>query len=129
MRIILFLTVLAITFSSCNDTTGSKGRFDSISETDTTCLKAVKKARADMQADKLTYCHSAGSLLYEPLRSGNEMELLLHQFGISYQEEITSDVITTGQTQGCYCDFMKEYIDSRFGPSFIDSLLNISDSL
>jgi len=32
-------------------------------------------------------------MLYEPLRSGDEMDSLLKTFGISYKEEITSDVI------------------------------------
>jgi hypothetical protein len=92
-------------------------------------LKAVKKAKTDVQKGKLTFCHFAGNMLYEPLRSGNEMDSLLNNFGIGYKEEMTSDVIFEGQTQGCYCDFMKEQIDNKFGKTFIDSLLNVSDSL
>src|SRR5690606_31339506 len=83
----------------------------------------------DVQKGKLTFCHFAGNMLYEPLRSGNEMDSLLNNFGIGYKEEMTSDVIFEGQTQGCYCDFMKEQIDNKFGKTFIDSLLNVSDSL
>lgn len=127
MRLLFFLTAFIGTLYSC--TTKTKSRFDDISKTDTTCLKAVKKAKADIQKGKLTFCHFAGSLLYNPLRSSDEMDSLLKTFGIDYKEEITSDVIFEGQTQGCYCDFMKEQIDNKFGKTFIDSLLNVSDSL
>jgi hypothetical protein len=96
---------------------------------DTTCLEEIKKARQDKQNGKLAYCHFAGSMLYEPLRSAREMDSLLKKAGIGYKEEITSDVIFENQTQGCYCDFMKEQIDDRFGKSFIDSLINLSDRL
>lgn len=127
MRLSFFLTALIVTLYSC--TTKTQSRFDNISKTDTTCLKAVKKAKTDVQKGELTFCHFAGSLLYNPLRSGDEMDSLLKTFGIDYKEEITSDVIFEGQTQGCYCDFMKEQIDNKFGKTFIDSLLNVSDSL
>lgn len=127
MRSSFFLTAFIVTLYSC--TTKTKSRFDDVSKTDTTCLKAVKKAKTDVQKGKLTFCHFAGNMLYEPLRSGNEMDSLLNNFGIGYKEEMTSDVIFEGQTQGCYCDFMKEQIDNKFGKTFIDSLLNVSDSL
>ena len=57
------------------------------------------------------------------------MDSLLNKVGIWYREEITSDLIFEDQTQGCYCDFVKEQIDAKFGKTFIDSLLNVSDSL
>lgn len=127
MRSLFFLTAFIVTLYSCR--TKTKSRFDDVSKTDTTCLKAVKKAKTDVQNGKLTFCHFAGNMLYVPLRSGNEMDSLLNNFGIGYKEEMTSDVIFEGQTQGCYCDFMKEQIDNKFGKTFIDSLLNVSDSL
>jgi hypothetical protein len=127
MRLPFFLAAFIVTLYSCS--TKTKSRFDDISKTDTTCLKEVKKAKTDVQKGKLTFCHFAGSLLYNPLRSGAEMDSLLKTFGIDYKEEITSDVIFEGQTQGCYCDFMKEQIDNKFGKTFIDSLVNVSDSL
>lgn len=129
MRYFLFLTVFIATLYSCNSTANQKSRFDNISNADTSCLKEVKKAKAYIQKGKFTFCHFAGSMLYEPLRSGDEMDSLLKKFRIDYKEEITSDVIFENQTQGCYCDFMKEQIDERFGNTFIDSLLNKSDSL
>lgn len=127
MRLLFFRTVFIVILYSC--TSKTKSRFDNISKTDTTCLEEVIKAKADVQKGELTFCHFAGCLLYYPLRSGAEMDSLLKTFGIDYKEEIISDVIFEGQTQSCYCDFMKEQIDNKFGKTFIDSLLTISDSL
>ena len=112
MRCFIFLTALIVMLYSCSRATKQKSHFDNISMTDTTCLKEVKKAKADVQKGKLTFCHFTGSMLYEPMRCGDEMDSLLNKFEISYKEEITSDVIHEGQAQGCYCDFMKEQIDN-----------------
>ena len=92
-------------------------------------MKEVKKAKGDIQKGKLTFCHFAGNMWYEPLRNADQMDSLLNMFGIDYEEEMTSDLIYENQTQGCYCDFMKEQISDKFGNTFIDSLLIISDSL
>ena len=64
-----------------------------------------------------------------PFRNGKELKLLLEKYEIGYGEYIVSDVVYENQTQGCYCDFMKEEIDKKFGKTFIDSLLSVSDSL
>ena len=129
MRSFLFLTAFILTFSVCKRNEKQKSRFDNVSKIDTTCSKALEKARTDLQNGKLTYCHFAGSMLYEPLRCSNELDSLLGNFGIAYKEEITSDVIFADQTQSCYCDFMKEQLDIKFTKSFFDSLLQVSDSL
>jgi hypothetical protein len=128
MRLLLFLTAFIVTFSSCNRKIKPKSPFENISKVDTTCLIEIGEAKEDIQIGKLIYCHFAGSLLYEPLRNAHEMDSILHKYGIDYKEEITSDVIIENQTKGCYCNFMKEQIDAKFGKTFIDSLLNISDS-
>lgn len=129
MRYFFFLTIYIATLYSCSRTTKQESRFANISNADTTCLKEIKKAKSDIQKGKLTFCHFAGSMLFQSLRNSKEMDSLLKRFGIGYKEEITSDVIFGDQTQGCYCDFMKEQVDNKFGKSFIDSLLNVSDSL
>jgi hypothetical protein len=60
----------------------------------------------------------------------NESELIteLKKCNITYRAESTSDVITD-QTEGCYCDFMSDKISERYGNNFIDSILNVSDSI
>jgi len=126
MRILLLLTPFILVIS-CKKRQSS--RFDNISQIDTTCLKALKKAKTDIKNGKLTYCHHAGSLLYISLRSSHELDSLLNLSGLNYTEQMTSDVVYTDQTQGCYCDYMNEMIETKYGKAFIDSLLNLSDSL
>lgn len=127
MRLLFLLATFWFTLYSCKNK--NESYLDNIPKTDTTCLEEVKKADTDIKNGKLTFCHFAGSLLFRPLRSGKEMDSLLKTYGIDYKEKITSDVEYEGQTQGCYCYFMKEQIDKKYGKTFIDSLLNISDSL
>lgn len=129
MRLLLFLTAFMGLIISCKQKKEQLSRFDNISQIDTICLKALKKAKADIKNGQLTYCHYAGSLLYIPLRSSHELDSLLNLSGLKYTEEITSDVIFRDQTQGCYCDYMNEMIETKYGKTFIDSLLNLSDSL
>ena len=129
MRLLFLLAVLIGLIISCKQSSKEKSRFDNISQVDTTCLKALKKAKTDIKNGKLTYCHHAGSLLYIPLRSSHELDSLLNLSGLNYTEQITSDVVYPDQTQGCYCDYMNEMIERKYGTKFIDSLLNLSDSL
>lgn len=56
------------------------------------------------------------------------MGSLLKASGLEYTEEMISDVVYPDQTQGCYCDYMNETIEIKYGKKFIDSLLNLSDS-
>ena len=53
---------------------------------------------------------------------------MLKKYNITYKTELISDVITD-QTEGCYCDFMRDKISERYGSNFIDSVLNVSDSM
>jgi hypothetical protein len=127
MRIFLLLTACIVLVISCKQKQSS--RFDNITRIDTTCLKALKRAKIDIKNGKLTYCHHTGSLLYISLRSSHELDSLLNLSGLQYTEEMTSDVVYPDQTQGCYCDYMNETIEAKYGKAFIDSLLNLSDSL
>ncbi len=129
MRLLLLLAVFIVLIISCKHILKQTSRFDNISKSDTTCLKSLKRAKDDIIKGRLTYCYYAGSLLYNSLRSFHEMDSLLNVFGLEYIEEMTSDVIYSGQTQGCYCDYMNETIGVKYGTKFIDSLLNLSDSL
>jgi hypothetical protein len=125
-----FLVVgLIVVFSSCNQKAKPTSWIENIQETDTACLKELEKAKADIKQNKLTYCHDAGSLLYVSLRCSYEMDSLLNILGISYKEEVTSDVIYEDQIENCFCKYMSENIGIKFGERFIDSLLNAADSL
>ena len=127
MKLQKILLILSLFLYSCGGS--NKSQFDNIPASDTTCIKEVQSAKKDFAQGKLVYCHYAGSLLYVSLRSENEMIELLNKYNISYKNEITSDLVYEGQTQGCYCEFMREKITKKHGQNFIDSLLNVSDSL
>jgi hypothetical protein len=129
MRFLLLVTAFTGLVISCKQNQKQASRFDNTPQVDTTCLKALKKAKNDIENGKLTYCHDAGSLLYISLRSSHEMGLLLDSLELGYTEQMTSDVVYPDQTQGCYCDYMNERIQTKYGVTFIDSLLNLSDSL
>jgi len=92
-------------------------------------LRALKRAKTDIKSGELAYCYNTGSLLHISLRSSHELDSLLELSGLQYTEEMTSDLIYPDQTQGCYCDYMNEMIAIKYGNEFIDSLLNLSDSL
>jgi len=129
MRLFLFLAAFMGLAIFCKQKQKQASRFDNISQVDTTCLKALKKPKNDIENRKLTYCHHAGSLLYISLRNSHEMDSLLNISGLGYTEQMSSDVVYPDQTQGCYCDYMNEVIEIKYGKKFIDSLLNLSDSL
>ena len=119
---ILFFPIL---FGSCNNQKKESSKFDK----DTTCLKAINKAKADVGKGKLVYYYHAGSLLYNPLRCEYELDSLLKPFNIELANYMTSDVVILGQWQGCYEDYMNENLAIHFGKNFIDSLKYIADSL
>ena len=96
-----------------------------ISKSDTTCLKDLDKAKKDIAAGHLVYCHP----IINRLRCEKEMRLLLLKFGISFKPEFPNCIVVKGQTKYCYCDYMDEQIKIKYGNNFLDSMLNIADSL
>lgn len=122
--------IFLILFCSCNNSPKKQsGRFDNISPSDTTCIKAIKKAKADVAKGKLVYYYHAGGLIYNPLRCENELDSLFNQFNIELASYVTSDLIIPGRTQGCYEDYVNESLANHFGKKFIDSLMYLADSL
>ena len=126
MKAITTLVILMILISSCRQSNKTTFRFDNISKSDTTCLKELKIAKKDRKTGKLIYCNYTQWPL---LRCVKEMTLLLEKYNIQLVNEFASDVIIDGQTDGCYCDYMKEQIDNKYGKKFIDSLLYVADSV
>ena len=119
---------MAAIFFSCHQHGPVRlSRFDSIAPIDTTCKHDVNLAKADFLNGKLTYCHFIG-MITPSFRNESELITELRKYNIGYRTELRSDVITD-QTQGCYCDFMSDKINERYGNNFIDSLLNVSDSM
>ena len=103
---------LLIFIASCRQQNKKVSRFDNISKSDTTCLKELEKAKKDFNKGKLIYCNYTQ---FPRLRCENEMAQLLKKYNISFENEYASDVIIEGQTDGCYCDFMQEQIETQHG--------------
>ena len=116
---------------ACNNSSKGDG-FRSVPKTDTTCINAISKAKSDIENGKLSYCHGHKILYISGLRSSSELDSLLQTSGIktdvAYSDIVSTDKVYEGQTQGCYCDYMRYYIDRKYGKNFIDSLVELSDS-
>jgi hypothetical protein len=126
-QILTILTIISL--GSCNNKSEKTSRFGNIPLADTTCLKEVEAAKTDSKRGTLVYCHYAGNILFNQLRSEKEMKQLLSKYNIEYENETSACVVFEGQTQHCYCEFMDEKIKAKFGLHFLDSLLSVSDSL
>ena len=124
---ILVLFVI-ISLISCNHK-GKKQIEDRVKSTDTTCLEEIKRAKSEIKKNKLTYCHYAGNILFQPLRGEREMDSLLKLYKVSYENELSPCIIDKDKNYHCYCELMQEQIDKKFGNKFTDSLLYVADSL
>jgi hypothetical protein len=125
---LIFLLTLIVTITACNDKK-KKSVEDNVHPTDTTCIKEIAKAKTDLKNNKLVYCNYVGNIVWQALRAENEMQSLLKQNGIEYKDESSPCVIQDNRNYHCYCDFMQEKINDKFGDKFTDSLLYIADSL
>lgn len=96
---------------------------------DTTCIKELEEAERDFAANKITYCHYIGNLIFNDLRSKKEMTQLLEKYKIDFRNEGSSCIVYEDQSEYCYCEFMESKIKKRFGDKFIDSLLVEADEL
>jgi len=100
--------------------------YDKIPDTDITCQKELKLAKKDFAKGRLVYCHD---IFNNSLRCEKELEELLSNYNIDYAHVMSSDCIIVGETQLCYSKFMREKIAEKYGNNFMDSLMNIADSL
>lgn len=124
IKVLVICVLSTVLFLSCGQSRKGESILDNISKTDTTCWKELKKAEIDFEKGRLIYCN------YQILlRCENEMTGLLKKFNIDLENRVTSDVIVPGHRDGCYCDYMQEKIDNRFGKVFSDSLLYVADSM
>ena len=102
---------------------------DSVHPSDVGCKKELREAQADIDNNKLVYCHYSGNIGFWPLRAQKEMDSLLRKFKIDYQNESSPCLVEENRNYHCYCELMQEEIEKKFGHGFTDSLLSVSDSL
>jgi len=122
------LLFFIITLLSCNSNK-KKSVVDLVNLKDTSCVKELEEAKKDLENNKLSYCNYTGSFINLPLRAQKEMDSILKLHNIEFINESSPCVVDEKLNYHCYCEFMQEKIDEKFGEKFIDSLLFISDSL
>lgn len=123
-RLYLFVLITNVLLISCNHT---NTRLGMINNGDTTCIREVRRAEFDIKKGKLVYCHYAGNIIFNSLRSRKEMAALLKRYKIDFLSVGSSCVVYENQTEHCYCKVMEAEIEEKFGNKFSDSLLNIAD--
>ncbi|NIG56959.1 hypothetical protein [Chitinophaga sp. Cy-1792] len=128
MKIIFTLFIIPVLLFACSTNSSERdGDLHTFSSKDTTCPKARLQAEQDFRNGKMMYSFYE-TFTIDIMRNEEEMKEQLKFFDISDTTEIISDVMTF-QKQGCYGKRMKELIGERYGKNFIDSLLNVSDSI
>src|ERR1043165_9868333 len=104
MRSLLLLIALT---QMCSCGSSSKRPLeDRVAKNDTACLKEIQKAKVDILEDRLFYCHNAGNIIFQQLRSQLEMDSLLSKFHIGFETTTSPCVIEEGKNYNCYCEVM-----------------------
>lgn len=124
----MLLLAIPMLLLSCGHRKPNGKFLETVNEKDTTCLKDVAEAEKDFDDGKLTYCHYTGNLIMHRLRSEKELRELLQSEGIDFRNEHSSCIVYEGQTEHCYCDFMQEKIEDKFGAKRLESWLEEADA-
>jgi len=98
------------------------------SENDSMCIKDIEKAKRDISKGKIVFCVPMGFGTFH-LRQEAQLRQLCNKYNIVFDYELFSDVIITGQTQGCYGAYMDKMITDKFGLDFKQKLLAKADSI
>ena len=127
---LVLLFTLLLASIDCNDKSKrQKSMEEDVHPSDSACKAEIAIAKSDIKNKKFVYCNYVGNIIYQALRAENEMQSLLKENGIEYYNERSPCVIEENRNYHCYCEFMQEKINEKFGKKFTDSLLDIADSL
>jgi hypothetical protein len=102
---------------------------DKIHPNDKDCFEELRLAKKDISNSKLVYCNYVGSVGWHSLRAEKQMDSLLNKFKIEFQNENSPCVVEENKNYHCYCEYMQEKINEKYGEKFIDSLLFKADSI
>lgn len=123
---LLFLCLILV---SCNF---QKDKKKSLSDSNhlprTRCDEEITKAQRDFKNGVLVFCYNTGHFSGFGYRSEKEMTEILKNYGILFQDNFTTDIIQDlDDVEYCYCRFMREKIDKKYGSNFIDSIRGAAD--
>ena len=95
----------------------------------TECDKELAIAEKDFKNGKLVYCYLVGHFYgFGGYRSEEEMTEILKNYGILYQNISETDFIRDyDDINYCYCSYMREKINEKYGSHFIDSIVGVAD--
>lgn len=95
---------------------------------DTTCISEINEAKKDIENGNIVFCSPVG-FLFGILRFEDELKEVVESYGLEFKMDLISDVEFEGQTQGCYGDYMTQYIENKYGENFRKKIYNEADSL
>lgn len=129
-KLIIYILLFSqiITFYSCKENELVKYE-KSTNKNDTSCIEELKVAKAMIEKDSLVYCNYTGNIVFYPYRAEEEVKVLLDKYNIHYQNESSPCVIQENRNYHCFCQYMEIAIAEKYGKTFVESLLNKSDSL
>jgi len=128
--------LLLLACTSCK----GKSTFErSVPSNETTCLQRIELAKQDISEGRLTFCDTAYRHPYSRSYYAYQEKIeLLKKYNItyrsawSYKHYIPNDIetkIDLDDKVNCYCRYMREKIDEKYGKHFIDSIMDAADEL
>lgn len=96
--------------------------------TDSMCIEDIERAKNDVLKGRIVFCMPMGLGTFQ-LRQEEQIRQLCTKNNIVFNYEMFSDVIISGQTQGCYCAYMDKVIEDKFGKGFKEKMLQKADSI
>ena len=115
-------------FFSCTSKKEEKSVFEqSVPRNEKECLKRINEAKKDISEGKIYFCDNSG-ITSTGYRSNKERIELLKKYNIIHSfvgspivfRDLDDDI-------NCYCKFMREKIDEKYGSHFIDSIVGAAD--
>ena len=130
LKIGCLLLLLLFVYYLCKE---KKSAFEhSVPRNETSCLRRIELAKKDIREGRLTFCDTVDDYYSRYDREDKEKTELLEKYNITYgrtsfypryyEECLDKDV-------NCYCTFMREKIDEKYGSHFIDSIMDAADEL
>src|ERR1700751_4065183 len=98
------------------------------SDKDSMCIKEIERAKRDISKGRIVFCMPMGFGSFQ-LRQEEQIQQLCKKNNLVFEYETFSDVIISGQTQGCYGAYMDKVIQDKFGVGFKEKLLNKADGI
>ena len=139
MKFKLEIVFLLLLFACISKKEGKSAFERSVPSNETVCLQRIELAKKDIREGRLTFCDTVDKHPYSRSYYATQEKIeLLKKYNItyrnawSYKRYIPDDIvmeINLDDKLNCYCRFMWEKIDEKYGMHFIDSIMDAADEL